>query len=104
VPQITGEDTALVIGRQDRPRRDQLSSTESSIGGHSIRPIDADGYRDRRAVKLIDVAYQEAGEAQEQPSGVGARALETDVPSTWRYAMSLACRHAARAKGRSGTS
>ena len=66
--QITGEDTALVIGRQGQT----LDAIELVVNrivdrrwpGSVQVTIDADGYRDRRAQKLVDVAYQEAGKVR----------------------------------------
>ena len=66
--QITGEDAALVIGRQGQTL-DAIDLVVNRIvdrrwPGSPQITIDAEGYRDRRAQKLIDIAYQEAGKVR----------------------------------------
>jgi spoIIIJ-associated protein len=66
--EVTGEDAALVIGRQGQT----LDAIELVINrivdrqwpGSPQITMDAEGYRDRRARKLIDVAFQEAGKVR----------------------------------------
>jgi spoIIIJ-associated protein len=66
--EITGEDAALVIGRQGQT----LDAIELVINrivdrhwpGSPQITIDAEGYRDRRAQKLLDVAFREAGKVR----------------------------------------
>lgn len=66
--QISGEDTALIIGRQGQT----LDAIELLVNriverrwpGSTQVTIDAEGYRERRAQKLGDVAYQEAGKVR----------------------------------------
>lgn len=61
---ISGEDAALVIGRQGQT----LDAIELVVNrivdrrwpGSLLVTLDAEGYRDRRAQRLIDLAYQEA--------------------------------------------
>jgi len=65
---IAGEDAALVIGRQGQT----LDAIELVINrivdrqwpGSPQITMDADGYRDRRVRKLIDIAFQEAGKVR----------------------------------------
>jgi len=66
--QVSGEDAALVIGRQGQT----LDAIELVINrmvdrqwpGSMQITLDAEGYRDRRAQKLIDIAYQEASKVR----------------------------------------
>ena len=78
--QISGEDAALVIGRQGQT----LDAIELVINrmvdrqwpGSMQITLDAEGYRDRRAQKLIDVAYQEASKVRRS-----GRAIELEPMS-----------------------
>jgi spoIIIJ-associated protein len=66
--EISGEDAALVIGRQGQT----LDAIELVVNrivdrqwpGSPQITMDADGYRDRRVRKLIDIAFQEAGKVR----------------------------------------
>ena len=78
--QISGEDAALVIGRQGQT----LDAIELVVNrmvdrqwpGSLQITLDAEGYRDRRAQKLKDVAYQEASEVRRS-----GRAIELEPMS-----------------------
>jgi spoIIIJ-associated protein len=78
--QVSGEDAALVIGRQGQT----LDAIELVVNrmvdrqwpGSLQITLDAEGYRDRRAQKLIDVAYQEASKVRRS-----GRAIELEPMS-----------------------
>lgn len=79
--QITGEDAALVIGRQGQT----LDAIELVVNrivdrrwpGCPPVTVDAEGYRDRRAQKVADIAYKEAGKVRRSGRAV---ALEPMSP------------------------
>jgi spoIIIJ-associated protein len=77
--QISGEDTSLIIGRQGQTL-DAIELVMNRIvdrrwPGSTHVTIDAEEYRARRAQKLTDMAYQEAGKVRKSGRPIALEAM-----------------------------